>query len=80
MKSAIGKQGNSSVLRIPAAAMKEAQFRVNQQVNIVVTNGRIVIEPAETLAFDLEKLISGISPENRHSELNSAGPVGKEAL
>jgi len=80
MKSVIGKQGNSSALRIPAAAIEEAQFSANQQVNIVVINGCIAIEPAETLAFDSEKLISGISPENRHSELSFAGPVGKEAL
>lgn len=80
MKSVIGKQRNSSALRIPAAAMEEAQFSANQQVNMVVIHGRIAIEPTEKLAFDLEKLISGISPENRHSELSFTGPVGKEAL
>jgi antitoxin MazE len=60
--------------------MKDAEFSLQQQVNITVTRGRIVIEPAETLEFNLEKLVAGISPENIHAEIVFGGPVGKEAL
>jgi len=80
VKAVIGKWGNSSALRIPAGVMKDARFSANQQVNIVVTKGRIVIEPAQALDFDLDELIAGITPENSHSELSFGKPVGKESL
>ena len=80
MKAIISKWGNSPALRLPAAVMKDAAFSLHQQVNITVTRGRIVIEPAETLEFNLEKLVAGISPENTHEEIVFGGPVGKEAL
>ena len=80
MKAVISKWGNSPALRLPAAVMKDAAFSLHQQVNITVTRGRIVIEPAETLEFNLEKLVAGISPENTHEEIVFGGPVGKEAL
>jgi len=80
MKAIISKWGNSPALRLPSAVMKDAEFSLQQQVNITVTRGRIVIEPAETLEFNLEKLVAGISPENTHAEIVFGGPVGKEAL
>lgn len=80
MKAIISKWGNSPALRLPSAVMKDAEFSLQQQVNITVTRGRIVIEPAETLEFNLEKLVAGISPENIHAEIVFGGPVGKEAL
>ena len=80
MKAIISKWGNSPALRLPSAVMKDAEFSLQQQVNITVTRGRIVIEPAETLEFNLEKLVAGISPENTHEEIVFGGPVGKEAL
>jgi len=45
-----------------------------------VTKGRIVIEPAQALDFNLEELIAGITPENSHSELSFGKPVGKQSL
>jgi antitoxin MazE len=79
-KAAIGKWGNSAALRIPAGVMKDARFSANQQVNISVSKGRIVIEPVQVVDFDLEELIAGITPENSHSEVSFGKPVGKETL
>lgn len=80
MKAVIEKRGNSSALKIPVEAMQAAHFSANQQVNMVVTKGRIVIEAAQVLDFDLEELIAGITPENTHSELSFGKIVGKESL
>ena len=78
MKAVISKWGNSPALRLPAAVMKDAAFSLHQQVNITVTRGRIVIEPAETLEFNLEKLVAGISQRIPTRRSYSAGRSAKK--
>jgi len=80
MKSVIRKWGNSPALRLPAAVIREADFCLEQQVNIVATPGRIVIEPYGSVEYDLDRLLSGITRKNCHCEVNFGAPVGKEAL
>lgn len=80
MEAVIRKWGNSPALRLPVAIMKEADFNLEQKVNISVTRGRIVIEPSDTVEYDLDQLLSGITAENSHSEVSFGTLVGKEAL
>ena len=80
MRGVIGKWGNSPALRIPVGVMKQAQFSLQQPVTMVVTPGRIVIEPSDSIEFDLSKLVAGITPENSHGEVSFSRPIGKEAL
>ena len=80
MKSVIRKWGNSPALRLPVAVIREADFCLEQQVYIVATPGRIVIEPCESVEYDLDRLLSGITRKNSHGQVNFGAPVGKEAL
>jgi len=80
MESVIRKWGNSPAVRLPTAALKEAAFSLEQRVNIVVTRGRIVIEPSSQVAYDLDALVAGITPGNLHEEVSVGKPVGQEAL
>jgi antitoxin MazE len=80
MEAVIGKWGNSPALRLPVAALKEANLRIEQKVTLVVSQGRIVIEPSCKVEYSLDELLSGITPENAHGELSFGHPVGKEAL
>ena len=80
METIIRKWGNSPALRLPVAVLKEADFNLEQKVILSVTRGRIVIEPSDTVEYDLDQLLSGISASNAHSEISFGGPVGKEAL
>ena len=80
MEAVIRKWGNSPALRLPAAAIKEADFSLEQKVNIVVTRGRIVIEPSNRVEYDLDELLDGITAKNSHVETSFGKPVGKEAL
>jgi len=80
MKSVIRKWGNSPALRLPVAVIKEAEFCLQQQVNIIATRGRIVIEPSEFVEYDLDRLLSGITAKNTHAEASFGAPVGKETL
>jgi len=80
MDAVIRKWGNSPALRLPVAVLKEANFTIEQKVNITVTRGRIVIEPSGTVEYDLESLIEGMTAENSHEEISFGKPLGKEAF
>ncbi len=80
MDAIIRKWGNSPALRLPVAVLKEANFTIEQKVNITVSRGRILIEPSETIEYKLDQLIDGMTAENAHAEASFGNPVGKEAL
>jgi antitoxin MazE len=80
MEAVIRKWGNSPALRLPMSAIKEAAFSLEQKVNIIVTRGRIVIEPSDRVEYDLEELLGGITAQNAHAEVSFGRPVGQEAL
>ncbi len=80
MEAVIRKWGNSPALRLPALALKEAALSLDQKVTIIVTRGRIVIEPSEHVQYDLDDLLAQITPQNAHAEVGFGKPVGKEAF
>lgn len=80
MRAVIRKWGNSPALRLPKAAIDEAEFSVEQKVILTVTPGRIVIEPSDRVEYDLDELVGGITAKNSHGEVGFGKAVGKEAL
>ena len=80
MEAVIRKWGNSPALRLPSAALKEAGYALEQKVELVVSRGRIVIQPSENVSYNLDDLVSGITADNSHSEVSVGKPVGKEAM
>ena len=80
MEAVIRKWGNSPALRLPSAALKEAGYTLEQKVELVVSRGRIVIQPSEQVTYSLDKLLAGITTDNSHGEFSFGKPVGKEAL
>ena len=80
MQAVIRKWGNSPALRLPVSALRDAELSLEQKVNIVVTRGRIVIEPSEKIEYDLDELLAGITDQNSHAEVDFGNPVGKEAF
>jgi antitoxin MazE len=81
MQGRIGKWGNSLALRIPSAIAREASMDEGRPVDVSVERGRIVITPlAEAPRYSLEKLLAGITRENRHEETDTGKPVGGEIL
>lgn len=82
MHITVKKWGNSASVRIPAAMMHSLNIRPESVVDIREEQGRIVIEPVrETVRerkYSLDELLSQITDENRHDELDFGKPVGKE--
>ena len=80
MQAVIRKWGNSPALRLPSAALKEAGYALEQKVELIVSRGRIVIQPSEQVTYSLDKLLAGITTDNSHGEFSFGKPVGKEAM
>jgi antitoxin MazE len=80
MEAVIRKWGNSPALRLPVAALKEAGYQLEQKVNLIVSNGRITIEPSDKVEYDLDALVCGITESNVHSEVSVGKPAGQEEL
>ncbi len=80
MEAVIRKWGNSPALRLPSTILREAGYQIDQKVDLVVSRGRIIIQPSEKIEYDLDTLISGINTSNMHEEASFGAPVGNEAL
>ena len=80
MRVNVKKWGNSTAVRIPAAVMEEAAFRVEDTVDVRAEGGKIVIELVRETDYDLDQLLDRITAENLHEAIDFGGPVGKEAL
>ena len=80
MRVVVKKWGNSASVRIPSGIMEAARLSLDQAVDVREEGGRIVIEPIRPGKYDLERLLSGITRENLHTEIDFGAPVGKELL
>lgn len=80
MESVIRKWGNSPALRLPSALLKEAGYHLDQRVDLVVSRGRIIIQPSDKVEYDLGALVGGMTSANKHDEFGFGAPVGKESL
>lgn len=78
-RQVLRKWGNSPAIRIPAAVMRAANLNLNQNVEIKVEDGRVIIEPAKP-SYTLDDLLAGITPANCHEGVDFGAPQGRESL
>jgi len=78
MKIVIKKWGNSAALRIPASIMAAAGLALDQPVEIGEEAGCITVRPVRELVYDIDSLLDGITPENRHDAVDFGAPTGRE--
>ena len=79
MKARVQKWGNSLALRIPRALALEAGLSIESPVEMTWVEGKLVIVPAADEVPSLEELVSQITPENRHNEVDWGEAAGREA-
>jgi antitoxin MazE len=77
VRAQLVRWGNSKAVRIPKAVLEQANLREGDELEIRVEHGRIAIEPLKA-KLTLESLVAGITPENRHGEMDWGKPVGRE--
>ncbi len=78
MNTRIAKWGHSLAVRIPRAFAREAKLEEGTEVDITVSDGRLVISPAQP-RYSLDDLVKQITPEKRHDETDWGDRVGREA-
>ena len=78
MKTRVRQWGNSLGLRIPRSLAADARIGEDSEVNLVVENGVLHISAIRDDGPSLEELVAGITPENRHEEVDWGPAVGRE--
>jgi antitoxin MazE len=76
MDAVVRKWGNSLGIRIPGNMAKEISLQDGSFVDIEGKDGQIIIKPRNK--YVLKEMISNISKDNIHEEIESSGPVGNE--
>ncbi len=79
MVATVAKWGNSLAIRLPQHLVKEIQLTEGVEVDLVVIDGNLVIKPRIRKRYSLDELISAITPENLHTEVETGVAVGNEA-
>ncbi len=78
MTTQLAKWGQSLAVRIPKSLVERAHLREGDRLDLsVIEDGAIVIRSVRQ-KYALDRLVAGITPENRHPETSWGDPVGKE--
>ena len=77
VKTQVSKWGNSLGVRIPKAYAEEVGLSEGATVEVKLSGRKLVLTPVQP-EYELEELVAGITPNNRHGETDWGQPVGKE--
>ena len=78
MRTRIQKWGNSLALRIPKSFATEIKVKQGSEAEVSLVEGKLVVSPVAEVEFNLKDLLSGITEENCHHEVDTGQPTGKE--
>lgn len=78
MKSTIQKWGNSLAIRIPKSFANEIHLSQGTEINLILFDDKIQIEPIKTKKLSLDDLLSRVTDDNIHEEIDTGLPIGKE--
>ena len=79
MKTRVQKWGNSLGIRIPKALALEVDMSESSEVEIQAKDGKILVSPVKRKVLSLRQLLSRVTPDNLHREVDGGFAVGKEA-
>ena len=79
MRTRVQRWGNSLGLRIPKAFAAEVEIDAGSTVDLSVEDGELVVRPVPKLHYDIDELISGITPSNTHEPIDWGEAVGRES-
>jgi antitoxin MazE len=78
MHAQIKKWGNSLALRIPKSLAEQLDIQTDTDVEIAVEDGQLVVKLLPQPKLTLEELLSQITAENMHEEVETGTAVGGE--
>ena len=79
MRISVQKWGNSLAVRIPKAIARESGIDSGSAVDLRLVKGSIVLKPEPKPRFTLDDLLAEVNDGNRHGEVQSGPPTGREA-
>jgi len=74
----VQKWGNSLGLRIPKAFAVAAQLENDPFVEISIIKGKIIVAPVPAPSWILDELLSAITKDNLHAEVDTGFAVRNE--
>jgi antitoxin MazE len=79
MRVQIQKWGNSLALRIPKPFAEEAAVREGTVVDLSLTEGKLIAVPVAKGRVTLRRLLSKVTKDNLHKEVDFGSAAGREA-
>lgn len=71
MNVKVSKWGNSLAIRIPSAIARSIHLSEGEAVEMKEEGDKIVLTPRRARSYDLEEMLSQVSPDNLHKEIRS---------
>jgi antitoxin MazE len=78
MKTTAQKWGNSLAIRVPKSVAVQAGIQEQDELEIEVQDGTVVLKPRLQRVYRVEDLVKQITPKNVHGEIGTGNPVGRE--
>lgn len=78
MKTTAQKWGNSLAIRVPKSVAMQVGLKAQDDLEIEVQDGNVVLKPQLRRVYRLDDLVKGITKKNRHSEVDTGAPAGRE--
>jgi antitoxin MazE len=79
MKTRVQRWGNSLAVRIPKSFAEEVGLEHDSPVDLRLSQGRLVLEPASPPAPSLDELLRRVRKNNLHTEVDTGPAQGREA-
>lgn len=79
MVTKLQKWGNSLGLRLPKKLADDLQMESGSEVDIAIVKGKLVLTPVKPRRITLDELLSKITSDNRHEEVDLGATRGREA-
>jgi antitoxin MazE len=79
MKTRVQRWGNSLAVRIPKSFAEEVGLHAESPVDLRLSEGMLVLDPAVVAAPTLDELLAGVTESNVHAEVTTGSPQGREA-
>ncbi|MBI5186835.1 MAG: AbrB/MazE/SpoVT family DNA-binding domain-containing protein [Nitrospinae bacterium] len=78
MQIKVQQWGHSLALRIPKTYAADIKLHKGSVVDMLETEGKLVIKPIEETLSALEQLLAKVTKENIHHEVDTGFSVGNE--
>lgn len=78
MITTIRKWGNSLGVRIPKAIAHDAHVEEGMAVDIIQSEGRLILNPVTSKDYRLSDLLKKVTKKNLHTEVDMGAAQGSE--